>query len=510
MNPHTPHPGEGQDPSEAPSGLPQHATGPSGSTPADNTAAGAPAAGEPRPEAPPLYPPGAPAGPGTPPPPPYFGAAPPQGGVQQPNFFDWVRSQGIHRGRERWIGGVASGIAQRLGIDPLIVRGVLIVLTVFAGVGVLLYGLAWALLPEPDGRIHLQEAGAGRWTAGMTGALVTTVIGFPGLGGGVWGWEGHGFGAFVWTVFWVGGAIYLIYYLTQRNKTRNGTIPMASHHGPGGPVNLAKTASAGSTGAATFAAQSPGQGQGQAWGPGTAGPTLPPPGGYSPVPGGYGPMPGGTPAPAAKPRNPGPGTPAVAVTAGLALLVGGGIKALDTAHVINLGNAGNAVVWAAGAAVLGLGILFAGLRGRTSGILGFFAVVALVLGGTFNVLPNADRFRAQNADWTPSGMEQARSGFEITGGTGTADLTQLALNPPLGTDVVVPIHATASNLTVVIPATVPVHIEADMTMGNLNEANGNHSGMTTRQSDYNAGKPGARLVLKISGTVSNVTIQERN
>jgi hypothetical protein len=55
-----------------------------------------------------------------------------------------------------------------------------------------------------------------------------------------------------------------------------------------------------------------------------------------------------------------------------------------------------------------------------------------------------------------------------------------------------------------------VHIEADMTMGNLNEANGNHSGMTTRQSDYNAGKPGARLVLKISGTVSNVTIQERN
>jgi hypothetical protein len=234
------------------------------------------------------------------------------------------------------------------------------------------------------------------------------------------------------------------------------------------------------------------------------------PGGYGPVPGGYGPVPGGSPAPAAKPRNPGPGTPAVAVTAGLALLVGGGIKALDAANVIDPGNAGNAVVWAAGAAVLGLGILFAGLRGRTSGILGFFAVVALALGAIFNVLPHADRFRAQNADWTPSSVEQAHNGFEITGGTGTADLTQLALNPPLATDVVVPIDATASNLTVVIPNTVPVHIEADMTMGNLNEANGNHSGMTTRQSDYNAGKPGARLVLKISGTVSNVTIQERN
>lgn len=515
MNPHTPHPGEGQDPSEAPSGLPHHATGTSGGPSAGTSGTpapagpggysdGGPAAGGSRPEAPPLYPPGGPAGPGTLPPP-YIGAAPPQAGIQPQNFFDWVRSQGIHRGRERWIGGVASGIAQRLGVDPLIVRGVLIILTVFAGVGVLLYGLAWALLPEPDGRIHLQEAGAGRWTAGMTGALVTTVIGFPGLGGGVWGWEGHGFGAFVWTVFWVGGAIYLIYYLTQRNKTRNGTASMTSHHQPGSPVTLAK-ASAGSTSAATFAGPS----QGQVWGPGTAGPTPPPPGGYGPVPGGHGPVPGGNPAPAAKPRNPGPGTPAVAVTTGLALLVGGGIKALDAANLIDLGNAGNAVVWAAGAAVLGLGILFAGLRGRTSGILGFFAVVALVLGAVFNVLPNVDRFRAQNADWTPSSLEQARTGFEITGGTGTADLTQLALNPPLGTDVVVPIDATASNLTVVIPATVPVHIEADMTMGNLNEANGNHSGMTNRQSDYNAGKPGARLVLKISGTVSNVTIQERN
>ena len=40
--------------------------------------------------------------------------------------------------RDRWIGGVSSGIAHRLGVDPLIVRGVFIVLTIFAGVGVLL------------------------------------------------------------------------------------------------------------------------------------------------------------------------------------------------------------------------------------------------------------------------------------------------------------------------------------------------------------------------------------
>ena len=139
---------------------------------------------------------------------------------QPQNFFNWVRGHGIQRGPDRWIGGVASGIAHRLGVDPLIVRGVFIVLSIFAGIGVLLYGVAWALLPEPDGRIHVQEAGAGRWSTGMTGALITTVIGFPSLGGGFWGWERNGFGGFLWTAFWIAGAIYLIYYLSQRDKTR--------------------------------------------------------------------------------------------------------------------------------------------------------------------------------------------------------------------------------------------------------------------------------------------------
>ena len=73
----------------------------------------------------------------------------------------------------------------------------------------------------------------------------------------------------------------------------------------------------------------------------------------------------------------------------------------------------------------------AGLRGRTSGILGFFAVVALIVGGIFNVLPNADRFRPQNADWSPVSVEQARAGFDITAGSGTVDLTRLAITPPL-------------------------------------------------------------------------------
>lgn len=559
MNPHTEHPDEGTDPSGGNAGQP------TGINTGKNTGEGTgkdtarPAGQKPDTSATlpldtsatlpldtsatlPLDFSGVGGGAGTPPPPtpppPYYGATPPPAGSEPQNFFDWIRSQGVYRGRERWVGGVASGIAQRLGIDPLIVRGILIVLAVFAGVGVLLYGIAWALLPEPDGRIHVQEAAAGRWSSGMTGALITTVIGFPSLGTGVWGWDRYGFGPFLWTVFWVGGAIYLVYYLTQRNKSRNGVSPMTSSPQFGGtaspdyppnpttPINPSNaynpspratptTRPTPSTPAAPLTATGygasatlPRYGESTVPGPGWG---APPPSGPTPPPGGgYQPVPGGGSVPPAKNRNFGPGAPAVAVTAGLALLVGGGLKALEVANVIDLGTSSNAVVWASAAVVLGLGILIAGLRGRTSGILGFFAVVALIVGGIFNVLPNADRFRPQNADWSPVSIEQARAGFDITAGTGTVDLTRLAINPPLRSDVVVPIDATASNLTVVIPDTVPVEIRADMTMGNLNEGSQHHGGMTDQRSYYNTDRPGETLIVEIDGTFSNVTIREGN
>ncbi|WP_461187398.1 PspC domain-containing protein [Arthrobacter sp. Z4-13] len=431
---------------------------------------------------------------------------------QQTDFFGWIRSHGITRGPDRWIGGVSSGIAHRMGIDPLIVRGVFIVLTLFAGIGVLAYGLAWAFLPEPDGRIHVQEAGAGRWTTGMTGSLIAVILGFGGLGGGFWGWGNQGFGAFLWTVFWVGGAIYLVYYLAQRNKAAVGTP--ASATAPGTTSYAGSTAYPGTNAysAATSTGTPPpysdvagtgpftgspygGAGSGSGWNNGGAGGTRPPQG----------------PPPAPKVRPAGPGAPAVAIAAGSALLVGAGLKALDVTNIIDLGDATNAIAWASAAAVLGLGILILGLRGRTSGILSFFAVAALVIGGIFNVVGNnGDRVRFQQVDWTPTSIEQARDGLNITAGRGTVDLTGLALATPLQSDVVVPLDFTASNVTVVIPDTVPVDIRADMTLGNLAEGGSQRGGTTTRESSYNTDKPGSHLVIQIDGTVSNVTIKEGN
>ena len=50
----------------------------------------------------------------------------------------------------RVLGGVCAGIANRFGVDPLMVRVVVVVAAFFGGVGVALYALGWVALPAGD------------------------------------------------------------------------------------------------------------------------------------------------------------------------------------------------------------------------------------------------------------------------------------------------------------------------------------------------------------------------
>jgi phage shock protein PspC (stress-responsive transcriptional regulator) len=67
----------------------------------------------------------------------------------------------VRRTDNQVIAGVASGVAAYLGIEPTIVRIGFVVLTVFGGLGVLLYVLGWLLLPA-DGGQSLGQAVARR------------------------------------------------------------------------------------------------------------------------------------------------------------------------------------------------------------------------------------------------------------------------------------------------------------------------------------------------------------
>ncbi len=48
----------------------------------------------------------------------------------------------------QWVAGVCSGLGDYLNMDPNLIRLGFAVLTVFGGVGILLYLAAWVILPE--------------------------------------------------------------------------------------------------------------------------------------------------------------------------------------------------------------------------------------------------------------------------------------------------------------------------------------------------------------------------
>lgn len=58
------------------------------------------------------------------------------------------RTRRIYRSRDdRILGGVAGGFGKYLGVDPVLIRLALVAL-LFAGVGFLLYIVAWIIIPE--------------------------------------------------------------------------------------------------------------------------------------------------------------------------------------------------------------------------------------------------------------------------------------------------------------------------------------------------------------------------
>ena len=61
-------------------------------------------------------------------------------------------SKHLYRTREgRLVAGVCSGIAAYFGIDPTLVRLTFAVSTIFGGLGILIYLIAWIVIPEEGG-----------------------------------------------------------------------------------------------------------------------------------------------------------------------------------------------------------------------------------------------------------------------------------------------------------------------------------------------------------------------
>lgn len=139
------------------------------------------------------------------------------------------------RSSQRWVGGVAAGLAQRLGIDPALIRALLLLLTLVGGAGLILYGLAWLLLPQSDSPSLGSELLHGRPHTDVIWTVVMVVAGLthPIFWWDRWQWSTH---PFYWLSVWAltvavalaAVALTLSWRARRRRQRLEGTLPFAA------------------------------------------------------------------------------------------------------------------------------------------------------------------------------------------------------------------------------------------------------------------------------------------
>jgi phage shock protein PspC (stress-responsive transcriptional regulator) len=168
------------------------------------------------------------------------GASASGGPRPEPRFFGWIRSLGLVR-HDGWLGGVCAAVAERIRLDPILVRGIVVVLAVLGAPVVLLYAAAWLLLPDRDGRIHALELARGRIDRAIIGIAVLALLSLLPLTQGVW-WAGAAYwgmpdlGGSAWRVVWtavvIAAVVGVVIWLARRAGPDIQTVPATTDDKP--------------------------------------------------------------------------------------------------------------------------------------------------------------------------------------------------------------------------------------------------------------------------------------
>jgi len=410
-------------------------------------------------------------------------------------FFAWLRGLGIVRGHERWFAGVAGGIATRAGIDPLIVRGIFIVLAFLGGPGILLYLAGCFLLPDASGRIHAEELLRGRASATVItwsvilGTLIVIPVLVAVLGGsifaGIWGqgalgflpdWVGVTLAVLWWTLVVPAGIVLAIVWLSRRSSP--GTSSASATTAAATAKTSASASAASASAAASNAAGATATGWREraehgasAWATrveqkaedwGAAGRDA-----------------------AARAeeksrdfiahakaqheaRRLGAGHIVLTLAAALIAAAGTAAWAL-TAHPFGSspipGDDRSAVLLAvvAALAVCAISLIVAGIRGKNSGWIGFLAFCGIVALVFSSIIPWGSRLQVVGTvDLTVSSTDDP-SGVTVIAGNANVDLRQLDERHDLS------IWVVAGNANISLPEKLPVEVQVFIGAGNIED-----------------------------------------
>jgi phage shock protein PspC (stress-responsive transcriptional regulator) len=384
------------------------------------------------------------------------------------DFFDKIRSLGVTRPDEgRWGAGVAAGLARRWDIDVVLVRGIFVALTIVGGLGVAAYGLAWLFLPQDDGRIHLQQAIHGEFSAGFVGAVILSLAAIGGGGGpGPWHY-GWGFpGGLLLTVAVIAGIWWL-----ARGRGSTPYPPGAPGAAGAGPAGYSPPLPYGTPGGSSSApAGSP---ESSRWSGAGAGPN---------------------PARLARDRArelSAPSKTIVRFTLGVALLAAAAILVIG--HQTDWSAPVGVIAAATALGIVAGGVIASGLNGRRSaGLIGIgilLAIGTLSGAGAHNVGIRAGQNLAVvgSQDWRPSTADKAGTQYNLGVGEATLWLTDPAILADASGDHPLRVSARigAGHLIVVVPDHTPARIEIQIGAGEVVNPDGSSTQVNGNRSSGN-------------------------
>jgi len=121
---------------------------------------------------------------------------------------------------DRMIAGVCGGLATYLGVDPVLVRLAFVVLLLASGVGLVIYGILWLVMPTESRvppEIRIMDEAASDPSAYKTRFGQSATVGIVLILLGAFLMLGHWGGApsYIWPVILIGAGLF---YLIRRAR----------------------------------------------------------------------------------------------------------------------------------------------------------------------------------------------------------------------------------------------------------------------------------------------------
>lgn len=366
----------------------------------------------------------------------------------------------VRRSRsDRYVGGVAGGLARHLDIDPLLVRVLFVVLTFFGGAGLFVYLACWLLIPEEGSDRAALPADEGGRRLLLIGVLA---IGGLAIIGDAWG----GGPGIAWPLLLIGGAVAA--FVISRRSTQGRPLGPALGYGAPGYVPPGYVPPGQQTPAADAPTYTPADREAMASLQSTTDLRQEPP---PPPSSGYGAPGWDVPPPVVPdPRKRGPllFLPTLAL---IALTVG--ILAVVDVN-------GSDVPWsaypAAATAVVGVMLLIGSVWGRGGGLI----LLGLLTFSTLGPATAADYFSDNPGSYTPTSVSELSDAYFRPMGDLTVDLTQLGDPDQLDARKLDLVNG-AGDITLIVPADVVVDVTASVGTGTItlfDEVNGEVRGAT--------------------------------